>query len=292
MYNINTSYPRIKVLTKVNLVTVTCRTTSLKQMLEHYSPIVDQIYVVGYKTSLESTIVEDLLNLGITPYKIVEGPKFQFETVTQLYNEVKLTKPDEWWIVADDDELHVYPGDIRQMIEECEENGWEYITGGFLDRIGENGEFPTILPTTDLWQAFPYAGFFRNPLSGACPNKVCVMKGNVEVCNGQHYAIYDGKTVWGLEGTKHLKRYPVPKGFIQVHHFKWDSTSLDRLKEVSNIKKDYTYWREYKKMYNSIVRSNGKINLENPYFLLEKMQKNSYIEYSNWVLLTTKIIEI
>lgn len=261
-------------------------------MLDHYSPIVDQIYVVGYKTSPESTIVQDLQNLGITPFKIVEGPKFQFETVTQLYNEVKLTKPDEWWIVADDDELHVYPTDIRQMIQECKENGWEYITGGFLDRIGENGEFPTILPTTDLWQAFPYAGFFRYPMSQACPNKVCVMKGSVEVSNGQHYAIYDGKTVWGVEGTKHLKRYPPDKGFVQVHHFKWDSTVLDRLEEVSNIKEDYTYWKEYRKMLNGILRKDGKINLRNPEFLFEKLKENSYYEYSNWNTLTELIVQI
>lgn len=277
---------------KVNLVTVTSRITSLKQMLDHYSPTVDQIYVVGYKTSPESTIVQDLQNLGVTPFKIVEGPKFQFEIVTQLYNEVKLTKPNEWWIVADDDELHVYPTDITQMIQECEENGWEYITGGFLDRIGENGEFPTILPTTDLWQAFPYAGFFRYPMSQACPNKVCVMKGNVEVCNGQHYAIYDGKTVWGVEGTKHLKRYPPDKGFVQVHHFKWDSTVLGRLEEVSSIREDYTYWKEYRKMLNGILRKDGKINLRNPEFLFEKLKENSYYEYSNWNTLTELIVQI
>lgn len=279
-------------MVKINLVTVTNRVTTLRQMLNHYKDIVDEIYVVVYQKSPNDTILEDVISLGITPYKVVSGDEYQFETVTKLYNEVKLTKPDEWWIVADDDELHIYPTDIRKMIEDCEENGWEFITGGFIDRIGEGGSFPLVTPSTNLWETFPYGGFFRYSLSGACPNKVCVMKGKVKVSNGQHYVIYDGKTVWGVEGTKHPKRYPIERGFVQVHHFKWDSTVLDRLEKVSNIKEDYTYWKEYKKMYNNILRNDGKINLTNSDFLLEKLEKNSYIEYSNWDILTTKIIQI
>jgi hypothetical protein len=287
---------------KLNLVTVTNRITTLKQMLHHYKDVVDEIYVVVYQKSQNDIILEDIKSLGITPYKVVNGDEYQFENmtnlygfgepVTNIYNEVKSTKPDDWWIVADDDEFHIYPKPIREMIMECEENGWEFITGGFIDRIGECGNFSVVNPSTNLWQAFPYAGFFRYPMSGACPNKVCVMKGRVQVSNGQHYAVYDGKSVWGIEGTKHPKRYPVEKGFVQVHHFKWDSTVLDRLEKNSNITDDYTYWKEHRKMYNSILRNNGKINLNNPNFLLEKLEKNSYIEYSNWNILTTKIIQI
>jgi len=48
-------------------------------------------------------------------------------------------------VVSDDDELHVYPADIREMISDCDKNGWEFITGGFLDRIGEDGEFPLVI---------------------------------------------------------------------------------------------------------------------------------------------------
>ena len=111
------------------------------------------------------------------------------------------------WIVADDDEFHLYPKNIRKMIKECEENGWEFITGGFLDRIGENGTFPKVHKYTDIWKAFPNAGFFRHPMSGACPNKVCVMKGSVDVTAGQHYAIVDedGKNSWGKFNPKNTQ---------------------------------------------------------------------------------------
>ena len=65
---------------------------------------------------------------------------------------------------------------------------------------------------------------------GICPNKVTLMKGKVQVSNGQHYVEFeDGTTSWGSE---HPKRYPIEKNFTQVHHFKWDSSVFDRLQEV------------------------------------------------------------
>jgi hypothetical protein len=275
----------------INLLTVTNRVTALKQMIDHYRDIVDHIYVVVYQTSPTDTIVDDVKKLGITPYKIVTGEKYQFETVTSLYNEVKSSKPDDWWIVADVDELHIYPTDIRTMIDECEKNGWEFITGGFIDRIGDNGNFPIIDESTNLWKTFPYGGFFRYPASDACPNKVCVMKGNVTLSNGQHYAVYDGETVWGTEGTKHPKRYPIEKGFIQVHHFKWDSTVIDRLREVSEIQKDYTYWWEYKKMFDFLTENNYIVGTNDKHFYIESLT-NQYTDYTHWKTITNKIITI
>ena len=156
----------------INLVTVVGHnTTMLPHMLKHYQDIVDEIFVVVYRQHENDGILEDIESLGIKPYKVVTEPKFNWERVTELYNEVKMTKPNEWWIVSDDDEFHLYPKPIREMIDECDENGWEFITGGFIDRIGENGTFPKVKKESNIWELFPYAGFFRYPLSGACPNK-------------------------------------------------------------------------------------------------------------------------
>ena len=118
---------------ELNLVTVVGHnTTMLKHMLNHYKSIVDNIYVVVYRQHELDGILEDVINLGIKPYKVVTEPKFNWERVTELYNEVKQTKPNEWWVVSDDDEFHIYPKPIREMIFECEENDWEFITGGFI----------------------------------------------------------------------------------------------------------------------------------------------------------------
>ena len=283
----------------LNLVTVVGHNiTMLPHMLKYYQQFVEKknIFIVVYRQNENDGILEEIENLGLTPYKVVTEPKFHWEKVTELYNEVKMTKPNDWWIVSDDDEIQIYPKPIEEMIDECEVKGWEFITGGFLDRIGEDGNFPIVDSETNIWEVFPYSGFFRYPLSGSCPNKVCVMKGKIQITNGQHYAHIDGKDVWGEEGVHHPLRYPPGRGegFVQVHHFKWDSTVLERLKEVSETEEDYTFWKEYKKMYEAIRDSDWKININEPTFGLERQIpiENEHWDYQYWNRLTKGILKI
>lgn len=255
--------------------------------------MVDNIYVVVYRQHELDGVLEEVINLGITPYKVVTDKKYNWERVTELYNEVKATKPDEWWIVSDDDELQSYPRPIKEIITECEEKGYDFVTGGFLDRIGIDGNFPEVTKNTNIHKAFPYAGFFRYPMSGACPNKVTLMKGHVKVTPGQHYVDFgNGETSWG---TSHPKRMPIEDCFVQVHHFKWDSSVLERLKEVSEVEEEYTYWWEYKKMLEAISDNDWKINIKNKDYLVAKLTEFSYIDYNNytdWNKLRDKIVLI
>jgi hypothetical protein len=282
---------------KIRLVTVTgSRTNTLRHMLNHYNDLVDEIYVVVYEWDVFSTydivyeIVKEFPKAKIVRREIKE--KFNWEYVTQLYNETKLLHPNDWWVVSDDDEFHIYPKPIRELISDCEENDWEFVTGGFIDRIGENGEFPQINEHTNIWTQFPLAGFFRYPMSGACPNKVCIMKGSIKVSSGQHYAEFeDGTNSWG---ESHLKRYPIGdgEGLIQVHHFKWDSTCVDRIKSVADIKKEYAFSTEYELMYKAIQWNDFKIDINNDEFMFEKMNTNNHFDYIKWDRLTRIIIKI
>jgi len=269
----------------INLVTV-CghNTTMLKHMLNHYKDIVDDIFVVVYLSSDKDKVLSEVdeitrdLNIDIHR-KTYEEP-FNWERVTQLYNETKLLRPNDWWIVSDDDEFHVYPKQINKLIEDCEENGYKFITGAFLDRIGEGGRFPTIDDDSDIWNEFPLAGTFRYPISNACPNKTVVMKGNIQVTNGQHYAMVDGEDTYGDRWMNDL-RYPVGDCFIQVHHFKWDVSVLNRLRDVSRVKKSYTFHEEYKKMFDYIIDNYGRININDERFMMERSGKG-YYDYKQW----------
>lgn len=79
---------------KINLVTVVGHnTTLLPHMLNYYKDIVDDIYVVVYRQNELDGILEEVVNLGIKPYKVVTEPKFNWEKVTELYNEVN--KPNQ-----------------------------------------------------------------------------------------------------------------------------------------------------------------------------------------------------
>lgn len=277
-----------------NLVTVVGENTHiLPHMLKHYEDVVDKSYVVVYRQSERDDILEKVEELGITPYKVVTEPKYNWNKVTELYNEVKRTKPNDWWIVSDDDELQVYPFPIEDIVEKCERNGYDFVTGGFLDRIGTNGIFPKVTRETDLHTAFPLAGFFRYPMSGACPNKVTLMKGHQDITSGQHYAQFkDGTNSWG---KSHPKRMPIEECFTQVHHFKWDSTCVSRIKKVANTNMMYAYSKEYETMYNAIKMFDFRIDINNPEFLVETLLESSYIEYmdySKWNKLINKIVTI
>ncbi len=279
---------------KIRLVTVTgSRTTTLPHMLNHYKDLVDEIYVVVYEWENFSTydsvekIVSYFPNAKIVRREIKE--KYNWEYVTQLYNETKLMHPEDWWIVADDDELHLYSKNLRQIIDECDDNGWELVRGGFIDRIGPDGTFPEIKDNIDIFKQFPLAGFFRYPLSGACPNKVCIMKGYIEITPGQHYAKIDGQTTWRWQGWNHPLIAPIDEYSVQVHHFKWDSTCGERIREVANIKKDYSYSEEYRKMYRALAKTRFQIDISEKEFMIEN---DGFKYYGQWNKLLKKIISI
>ncbi len=278
---------------KIRLVTVTgSRTNTLWHMLNHYTNLVDEIYVVVYEWNNFSTynsveqIVSKFTNAKIVRREIKE--KYNWEYVTQLYNETKLMHPNDWWVVADDDEFHLYSKDLKEIIDECDENGWELVRGGFIDRIGPDGTFPEIKENIDIFKQFPLAGFFRYPLSKACPNKVCIMKGYIEITSGQHYAKIDGYTTWKWQGWNHPLIAPIDKYNVQVHHFKWDSSCGERIRDVANQNKDYAFSEEYRIMYRELAKSRFKIDITESEFMIEIC--NGW--YTQWNKLFKKIISI
>ena len=282
---------------KIRLVTVTgSRTNTLPHMLSHYSELVDEIYVVVYEWENFSTYnsVEEIVS-KFPKAKIVRREvkeKFNWEYVTQLYNETKLMHPKDWWVVSDDDEFHLYSKDLREIIDECDKNGWELVRGGFIDRIGPDGTFPEIVDNINIFKQFPLAGFFRYPLSGACPNKVCIMKGYIEITPGQHYAKINEQTTWRWQGWNHPLIAPVDKYNVQVHHFKWDITCKERIREVANEMKAYAFSEEYRIMYRALAKTKFQINIEDDSFMIENSEWISYKSYKQWNKLFKKILAI
>ena len=72
-------------------------------MLNHYNDLVDEIYVVVYEWDGFSTydsvyeIIKKFPKAKIVKRTIKE--KFNWEYVTELYNETKLLHPNDWWVV-------------------------------------------------------------------------------------------------------------------------------------------------------------------------------------------------
>lgn len=271
----------------------------LPHFIEHYQQYVDEINIVIYETegtpNLENGVKEIIKNYdNVRIENIVKSISFDWTKVTLLYNMAKSKKPNDWWVVADIDEFHLYPNNqIRSLISECEENGWDLVRGGFIDRVGVDGEFSEIDDTKPLFEQFPMMGFFRYPLSNACPNKVCLMKGYVEITSGQHYAKIDGQTTWKWQGWSHPLIAPHKTHSIQVHHFKWDKTCVDRIKSVADVNQEYAYSDEYRTMYINLKRNGFKVDVSNPDFMFESSEGlGNYSEYKNWNKLINKIVSI
>ncbi len=149
---------------KKRLLTVTgSRIDTLSHMLNHYNDLVDEIFIVVYEWENFSTY--DKISEIILDYpkakiiKKAKKEKYNWEYVTELYNEIKNMFPNDWWIIADDDEFHIYSKDLNKIISDCEYNGWDIVRGGFIDRIGIDGMFPVINQEHDIFHQFPLAGF-------------------------------------------------------------------------------------------------------------------------------------
>ena len=282
----------------IRLVTVIGHGTNLlRHFIRHYQQQVDEINIVVYETDMfpllgneVKEIIDDYDNVNIV--RVHRDRVFDWERVTMLYNYITNKNPHDWWVIADIDEFHLYPEDnLKRVINTCEENGWDIVRGGFIDRVGEDGEFSEIKEDKSLFEQFPIMGFFRYPMSKACPNKICVTKGYVEITSGQHYAKIDGQTTWKWQGWNH----PLinPNDYVQVHHFKWDKTCVERIKAVADIRQEYSYSNEYMVMYNNLRKSKFKIDLQNREFMFEYSDgQPEFKKYKQWNKLIKKIISI
>jgi hypothetical protein len=272
-------------------------TELIPHFVNHYSKYVDEIQFVVYQSAIHPSLINDVKEKikdysNVKVVKTVEDRIFDWNKVTALYNLIKSKKPNDWWVIADIDEFHLYPNDdLYDLIQDCEKNGWDIVRGGFIDRIGPNGEFSELNDDVEIFKQFPNMGFFRYPMSQACPNKVCVIRGGIEITSGQHYAKINGQTTWRWQGWNH----PLinSDSYVQVHHFKWDSTSIDRIKAVASIKQEYAYSDEYGKMYDALRKTKFKIDLNNPEFMVELSEGQAeFRKYRKWNKLIKKIISI
>ena len=271
----------------------------LNHFIDHYKNYVDEMHFVIYETEkypLLANEVKEIIgdNDKIKIVHVLKNRIFDWEEVTKLYNFVKSKKPNDWWVVADIDEFHLYPNDdLKTVISNCDDNGWEIVRGGFIDRIGRDGDFTELDASVEnsIWCQYPNAGFFRYQMSNACPNKICVVKGNIELTPGQHYAKIDGQTTWKWQGWNHPLINNIDT--VQVHHFKWDKTSIERSKEVASLKQDYAFSNEYSKLYTEIIKSKNRIDLRKSEYMFElDLNKPKFDEYKQWNKLINKIKSI
>jgi len=266
----------------VNLVTISGHhVNTIEHMLNHYKDKVNDIFIGVHRNSLSDEDYDRLVqitnDIGCGIYKEYDFPLYHWTEVTKIYNEIKLLKPNDWWIISDDDEFHQYQNPLNDIIDKCEDNDWKFVTGAFLDRISADGSLKKVERDINISEQFPWGGMFRFLVSKACPNKVVLAKGDVQISSGQHYAIIDGKEVRTRDnseiasGIDHPQRCDYMWEFTQVHHYKWDESLKKRLEQIVEIDEKYTYGWEYKLLIDYFEYHDGKIDIKDKNFKLQNV---------------------
>ena len=197
-------------------------------------------------------------------------------TNRELYRRAMQARPDDWFVIADQDELQVYPRELRSILDECDRRGYEYVEGCFLDRLAADGSFPAVRREESIWRQFPLAGFVSARILAANPNKVVAAKGRVELGPGQHYANISGSRPGGAGGCG----CPVEELYVPVHHFKWVEGVLERLEQRAAFRRERgdRYWEESQRFVDYCRAHGGKLDVKDEsLYLAEAMP-----EYARW----------
>ncbi len=254
----------------------------LPHFIDHYRDLgVDEFHIILHappgKDDFRAEALRIMTEKGIAPAQIYEGG-WDSRISTNLINGLKTQYPDDWFIVADSDELQIYEKPLRDVIKSAHDNGQTYITGSFVDRVSADGSMKAINHQSSIWEQFPHAGFVSFPLSGAMPYKITACKGNVILSQGQHGVLVP-ESQWPVTGTVEA----------QVHHFKWNKNVYDnlvsrqlRFKEAYDSLNDgdQAYYLECASVLKYLNDNRG-INLNDNVFLISK-GGNQYGDYAHW----------
>jgi hypothetical protein len=174
-----------------------------------------------------------------------------------LYRQTMEQAPRDWFVLADCDELQVYPNGLAETISAADQGVFDYIEGFLVDRVAIDGELRKIDSHQSLWEQFALAGLVTYPLLGGNCFKVAAAKGSTRVLAGQHYALR------GRAWSRNVD-------WIAVHHFKWTEGLLERMRSRVRFYKSVgdDLWMESQRLVDYLEQNGGKIDVSDPRFVL------------------------
>ncbi len=175
----------------------------------------------------------------------------------QVWTAAMQETPNEWCVLADQDELQIYQDGLPAVLSFCDRHGYDYVTGAVVDRVSQDGSLSVLSSGTPLWSQFPLGGFISYPMMGADIRKVVAAKGHVGISIGRHIA---------FSGS----RCPTQECFVQVHHFRWTAGLVERLRRRANHfrNSNVPHWIESARCVKYFDEHNGRIDIADKRFLL------------------------
>lgn len=180
-------------------------TTVLAHSIDYYRWLgVDEFHVIRHVESLDDQYLASsraaMRDAGMDFVGAHVGP-WHIDLNAELIRTQMRRYSNDWWVVADLDEFHVYDRPLNEVIAECDQRGFDYIEGALLDRVASGGELTPARPVSEqpLFEQYPLAGLLTLRLLGGCPSKITLARGSVYIGMGQH-------TV-PARGPRHLERF-------------------------------------------------------------------------------------
>ncbi len=248
--------------TKVHLVTVVgSHVELLPHTLSHYTELgVDSLMVCvhldEYCDPLYSAVCNICQKYSANVVGVYAGKWLR--CVNQfLYHEARHAHPDDWFLLADVDELQVYPSDIHELLESLSSDGYDSVEGCLIDRIATDGGFPKVESNMPIWQQFPLGGMITSPILGGDMRKVVAVKGILQLVSGQHFA---------LEGNG----CPREKLYVPAFHFKWTAGVVERLERRADFYRNNQdpIWVESQRFIDYYRQHDNRIDVADPNFFI------------------------
>jgi len=229
--------------------------TTLEPFFQHYAGLGVSYFdvYVHEKNVLEhvSRIARSYSDVSITP---VSG---DWLTVQLSVLETMKEHPDDWFLLADQDEFQLYPQDVAEILAEADRRGFDSIGGCLVDRVAEDGSLRALDPGKSIWAQYPVAAFLTFPVCRGNFRKVVAAKGSVRLTNSGHHE--------AVTGTP----YPIEEMLIEVHHFKWIEGVIEYLLSRKSPESPFgeMVQQEGLRFVDYFRKNNNRIALEDPELL-------------------------
>jgi hypothetical protein len=233
----------------------------LPQFVNHYrrSGVEEFRISLHVSPSLSSTeafeqaecVHEVCRSIGVILSAVIRIP-FDAMALRKHHDEIQQEySKDTWFIWADIDEFQDYRGNLRELTENWDDRGIDIVAGEFVDRITSTGELVLFDPTRSIWEQYPLGCRITELIVKGQTNKVVCSKGYVAVKHANHDPIKGQVLRWADE-------------CVAVHHFKWDSTVVDRLlpRLAPSWQERCPWWIQSERVIQYIQLNGNRINLQ------------------------------
>jgi hypothetical protein len=215
-------------------------------------------------------VYKTLLRFGISP---VHSWLDEFSEEKKIKNERQVIEticnPEDWIIYTDLDEFQYYPDGLTKSIYFAENSNYDYIEGKLVDRVSESGKLIDIDLSKKLEDQFPLGGFITKPLLKAWDKKIVAARKN-KIVGGGHHIFLDNEK---FNTLPYKGKIDGPYKNILIHHFKWDSFVINRMKSYLSLKDEsLNYWKKEMSLFIKHYKKYSRIKIDTKKFNFSKLE--------------------